>query len=282
MTTVFNARTYRDSETALALDDVLARFPVLRQTAPHASRSERYGFISSEKPLRVLAANGFTIHGVRAARTKRPDAPNSKAGFQRHSVTLRIPGMAFRNVGDVIPQINWLNSHDGSSVAEFMLGFFRLWCSNGASVMIGGTRFRVMHRGANVESQVLEAARGAVESFAPLGERIDAWRTLTLSADKQEEFAERALALRFASDETAPVTSGALLTVRRHADTGNDMWTVYNRIQENLIRGGMRGIVRNENGSTRRTSLRAIGSVARETDLNVSLFNLADEISRAA
>jgi hypothetical protein len=68
------------------------------------------------------------------------------------------------------------------------------------------------------------------------------------------------------------VEAERLLRPRRHADNKADLWTAFNRVQENIIKGGVSG--RSTTG--RRLSTRAIGGVTENVKLNRALWTLAD------
>jgi Domain of unknown function (DUF932) len=71
-----------------------------------------------------------------------------------------------------------------------------------------------------------------------------------------------------------------LLEAFRSDDKGDDLWHVYNRVQENVIRGGQRGLaVRDENGVYRRRTSTAIRGVASEISLNRDLWSLAENLA---
>ena len=53
-------------------------------------------------------------------------------------------------------------------------------------------------------------------------------------------FASRALELRYPDPARDPIRAEQLLEVRRHEDAGNNLWAIRNRVQEALLRGGMR------------------------------------------
>ena len=84
-----------------------------------------------------------------------------------------------------------------------------------------------------------------------------------------------ALAYRYDPKEgPAPVTSSQLLSPRRVQDYDNDLWTTFNRIQENSIKGGLRG--RNKQG--RRATTRAVGGIDQDVKLNRALWVLAQAL----
>ncbi len=58
---------------------------------------------------------------------------------------------------------------------------------------------------------------------------------------------------------------------RRSADLSNDLWTVYNRVQESLIRGGLRYVDKDGDFKT----LRKISSIDSVSKVNKELWNLA-------
>ena len=92
-----------------------------------------------------------------------------------------------------------------------------------------------------------------------------------LFKDEQLAFAEAALRLRFPGPAESGMQPAQLLVCRRSEDVGDDLWRVYNRCQEHLLRGGLSR--RSITGRLTRT--RAIGSIRRDVALNGQLWDLA-------
>ena len=69
--------------------------------------------------------------------------------------------------------------------------------------------------------------------------------------------------------------STRLLTVRRSADQGSDLWKTFNVIQENVIKGGIRLVRENEQGQRSLARTRAVNSIDRDAKLNKELMQLA-------
>jgi len=44
-----------------------------------------------------------------------------------------------------------------------------------------------------------------------------------------------------------------MLQIRRAEDAGNDLWSVFNRVQENLLQGGILTVTPKDNGKVRRS-----------------------------
>lgn len=107
---------------------------------------------------------------------------------------------------------------------------------------------------------------------------------LQLQPPEEIAFATAALALRFGErgiEETgghrpAPVTAEQQIEARRPEDIGHSLWTTFQRVQENVIRGGQPG--RSVQG--RRLQTRPVGSIDRGVSLNRALWMLAEEMRK--
>ena len=86
--------------------------------------------------------------------------------------------------------------------------------------------------------------------------------------------ARAALAVRF--EEDAPVDPGSLLQTRRSEDSSSDLWTILNRVQEHLIRGGASDGRRDRNGRLR--TVRALRGIDSKVTLNKALWGLAEQV----
>ena len=102
---------------------------------------------------------------------------------------------------------------------------------------------------------------------------IDGFRNRKLSDAEALTFAEQALLLRFDRDK-APIEPRTLLTQRRPENQASDLWTVFNRVQENLVRGGLSDSRRSRAGRLR--SLRSLRGLDSKISLNTGLWKLAE------
>src|SRR3546814_16888411 len=64
-------------------------------------------------------------------------------------------------------------------------------------------------------------------------------QAITLDSGESEVFARAALALKYDEATPAPITESQILMPRRHDASRRDLWSVFNRTQENLIKGGL-------------------------------------------
>ena len=74
----------------------------------------------------------------------------------------------------------------------------------------------------------------------------------------------------------APVTAEQLIEARRPEDIGHSLWTTFQRVQENVIRGGQPG----RSAQGRRLQTRPVGSIDRGVTLNRALWMLAEEMRK--
>jgi hypothetical protein len=250
-------------------NDTIARYaPSVLATEAHDSRGERYSFIPTINVIEGLRANGFEPFEVAQTRVR----DQSRREFTKHMVRLRHPD-AIGGQGEV-PEIVLVNSHDGTSSYQLIAGMFRFVCSNG---LIAGNvceDIRVRHSG-NVVDNVIEGATRIVEELPLITARIDEYKGIQLNHDEQRLFANAALSLRW-DEGKAPITAAGALSLRRFDDQSNDLWTTFNRVQENLVRGGIGG-----RGATgRRMTTRAVGGVNENVKLNRALWSLADGLAQ--
>ncbi|SEO19470.1 protein of unknown function [Nitrosospira multiformis] len=111
-----------------------------------------------------------------------------------------------------------------------------------------------------------------LESFETVGEQLEEMKSLTLNEGDQKAFARAALTLKYEDSEPAPITERDLLTPRRFSDRASDMWTTFSRVQENLLKGGIRG--RNKSGRSMTT--RAVTGIDQNVKLNRALWVLGE------
>lgn len=249
----------------LTHDELMSHVPSVFGTEKHESRSERYTCIPTITLLENLQREGF--QPFFACQTRVRD--ESKREHTKHMLRLRREGQI---TGKQVPEIILLNSHDGSSSYQMLPGLFRAVCQNG---LICGESFgevRVPHKG-NVVEKVIEGAYEVLGIFDRVEEKRDAMQSLMLSPPAQHALAKAALTYRF-GEEHQPITEAQILAPRRWQDESNDLWTTYQRIQENLIKGGLPG--RTAQGRSSRT--RAVKGIDSDVKLNRALWVMSENL----
>jgi hypothetical protein len=253
------------SEHPLSDDQIRAVAPSIFADAPHGSRSQRYSYIPTATVLQELRGEGFQPFMVTQTRVRDED----RRDFTKHMIRLRHAGQI--NAAEA-NEIILLNSHDGTSSYQLMAGMYRFVCKNG--LVCGDTvaDVRVPHKG-DVAGQVIEGAYEVLHGFDRAQQSREAMQGITLDAGESEVFGRAALALKYDDpDKPAPITEKQILMPRRVDDSRRDLWSVFNRTQENLIKGGLSG--RAANG--RRQSTRPVHGIDQNVRLNRALWLLAD------
>ena len=257
------------SSTPLADDEIRAIAPSIFAESKHASRSDRYTYIPTSDVLRGLRKEGFSPFMVCQTRTR----DSAKRDHTKHMVRLRHASQIDATEAN---EIVLLNSHDGSSSYQMIAGVFRFVCSNGMVCGDMQSDIRVRHSG-NIVDNVIEGAFRVLEGFELVDGQKDGMKALTLNRDEQMAFARASLALRYDTEVApAPITEDQLLHVRRNVDAVDDLWTTFNRVQENVIRGGLSG----RSANFKRITTRAVEGIDQGIKLNRALWVLAEEMRK--
>jgi hypothetical protein len=253
------------SELPLSDDQIRAVVPSIFADAPHESRSERYSYIPTAAVLTELRKEGFQPFMVCQTRVR----DEGKREHTKHMLRLRHANQInAREANEII----LLNSHDGTSSYQLLAGMFRFVCKNG--LVCGDTvaDVRVPHKG-DVAGHVIEGAYQVLDGFERAQASRESMEAITLDAGESEVFARAALALKYDDPaKPAPVTESQILMPRRIDDRRPDLWSVFNRTQENLTKGGLQG--RAANG--RRQQTRPVQGIDADIRLNRALWLLAD------
>jgi len=254
------------SDSPLSDDQIHRVAPSIFAEAPHESRSQRYAYIPTCTVLTELRKEGFQPFMVTQTRTRHED----RRDYTKHMIRLRHASQI--NARGEANEIILLNSHDGTSSYQMLAGMFRFVCSNG--LVCGDTvaDVRVPHKG-DVAGQVIEGAYQVLHGFDRALESRESMQAITLDEGEAEVFARAALSLKYDDpDKPAPITESQILTPRRFDDRRPDLWSVFNRTQENLTKGGLHG--RSANG--RRQQTRPVQGIDSDIRLNRALWLLAD------
>lgn len=254
-------------ESPLTDEQLFRVAPSIFAEDKHGSRSDRYTYIPTIDIVNGLRREGFMPFMVAQSRTR----DEGKQEHTKHMLRLR---RADQINGAVANEIVLINSHDGTSSYQMLAGIFRFVCCNG---MVAGDTvedIRVPHRG-NITHDVIEAAYTIVEDFDKVHESIDTMKSIQLLPEESEIFARAALALKY-DDEHTPVSERQVLLPKRFEDKKNDLWTTFNRAQENLIKGGQKGFAT----TGKRTTTRPVQSIDNNVKLNKGLWILADQMAK--
>jgi hypothetical protein len=277
---------YFNRNHAVALSD-----SQIRQYAPsvfakeaHESRSDRFAPIPTIAILKELEKEGFMVVSAKQSGAR----DQSKRNYTKHLLRLRhVDDLANHDSKarqkDTHAEIILRNANDGSSCYELMAGAYRLVCANGLigfSPMFEGVKVRHTGDLRKVADNVIDGTFTVLNETNHLLASRDAWSDIRLSFDDKLALASAAHTVRFGDSEghtDTPITPRQLLTVRRPADSGDDLWRVFNCIQENCIKGGLSAFNTKTN---RQTGMREVKSIDQDVKINRALWQITDHFAR--
>lgn len=229
--------------------------------------SEKYGFVNTKTVIDAMRDTGFEIVEVRQSQRRDP----GRMPFTKHMLKFRPAGLIGKvKRGDVVPQVMMLNSHDRSSGFHLYAAMYRLVCDNGMIVSDGAevTPIKVHH--------TIRMVENVIDRSLELIKCIDGVYRLRGDMLKTELTPKTALAfakhaVTFRPPRAAVLAPETLLVPRRKEDEAFDLWHVFNRVQENMLRGGNETVA--EDGRVVMT--RGIGRIERDVEVNTKLWSLA-------
>lgn len=264
--------SYRGT-TPLSDDDMRRLAPSVFAEDKHESRSDRYTYIPTIEIVRGMKAEGFLPYAVQQGGSRDPE----KRAFTKHLIRFRKPDDTALRIGDDQFEVALLNSHDGTSSYRVMAGFFRMICTNGLVVAKEKVAdVRVPHKG-DIVSQVIEGTYTVVGQAEAVIDNVADMRAINLDSEERHILARSALALRY-EGEDAGFGEAELLRPRRVGDDTSDLWTSFNTVQENLLRGGQwRRNRRREDGSRIADARsREVKALDQSTQINRALWQMAE------
>jgi hypothetical protein len=284
------------NNTALTTERIQQLAPAVFSDTKAHGLSDRYASLNTAQLLPVLADFGY--FPMQAAQKK------SRKGEAQHSSHMLSFAKTYHTqdiIGDVRPEIILYNSHDGSSSVRLFAGCFRFICSNG---IVAGDGFQSrMYHNAKAINGFEDMLASTVNSLPLLMERIEKLRSTKLMYSDAVEMARKGVQTRWKmfddvitdmpySTEGVPFGSYATektvrdaLVVQRNEDDYMDAFTVFNRIQEAVVRGNafVRSLtkVNTSHGGLMRKA-RPISSVSEGIRVNSELWAIADAYSGTA
>ena len=267
----------RDPFEPLSFDEMRSIAPSIFAETPHQSRSDRYVYIPTSQIVIGMMKEGFLPFSVMQARSRN----ESRREFTKHLIRFRHAEMlkGTPHLGQLFPEIVLINSHDGSTAYQLMSGIFRLVCTNGMNTGTKHGEYKIRHQG-DITGQVIDASYKVLSTTEQVVDAVGEWSNIRLTTSEQMALAKAAHHLRFADAKgkvSSPISPEMLLRPRRGEDIKDDLWTIFNRIQENTLKGGLSAIT-NEGGRRRRVTTRKIGGISENVRLNRALWMLGEEM----
>jgi hypothetical protein len=238
-------------------------------TDRHHSVSTRYSVIGTHDIVSQLEDRGFELDGASQANVRKQE----NVGFQKHLITMKYSAQQDANG---VPTVLIRNSHNRSTGLSLYSGYIRFACLNG---LISGTdinKFSIRHK-KDWQYDVTEFVNGYQQHLVTMQKQRERMQDFQLTSHKEKQFAELAAALRYKPEDYMDYRELGRIT--RPEDRGNSLWLVFNRVQENLLKGEFdrRIITTQEDGSELETWGKAKIITAQDEiiRINRSLYDLA-------
>jgi hypothetical protein len=240
---------------------------------PINSVSSRYSFVSTLDAVDLLRETGWFPIKVGQSGTR----SSLKEGFQKHYI--RFARNEHLDAKDERVDLILYNSHDLGSSFKLIASIWRQVCGNGLMVASELANYTHRHVGFNPDD-FMESAVKIADSTSVIADQVSALKEIHLLEEERQIFAEAAHRLVYDAPETAPIKPEKLLGSRRFADDNSDLFTTYNVVQENIIKGGLHGAVYNpETRKTRKITTRPVRSLDRDIKLNQALWVLTEKMA---
>jgi len=244
--------------------------PTLFTNEPHFDVSDKYHFISTIDVIEEIRLHNWYPVNVNVANVREI----KKESFQQHCVRLR-HFEDLLNPKDNAVELLLFNSHDRSKAFSISAGIFRFVCANG--LVISDSVFeayKIKHLGVR-DNDVANAVANITSIKDKLIQKIEKLESIKLNQNEKESFAKSSIPLRF--EEHLEINHKDLLIPHRMQDYKDDLYTVLNVIQENLIRGNVQGINKD---TKRRFTSKEITSISKDTQVNKGLWDIAEKIAQ--
>lgn len=261
----------RNADNSALTDKQLKAFaPAIFSREAHEDVSDRYGFVPTFEVLKGMRAAGLVPTEVRNYLRRNPD----NMQFTKHMIRFQPEGplAKVKVLGDLVPQVVGINAHDRSSYYRLLGGIMRLVCLNGLLVSAGEfVEPLIVRHTKNAVDEIVARSLHVIDQSSKVFDHVKVMQRVHLTQRQQVQFAQKAIAIR-------PAHEGAydpklLLNARREEDKGDNVWLVYNRVQENMMRGGIPGLT----ADSRRTRTAPINAIGADVNINAHLWSLAME-----
>ncbi len=253
----------------LTNEQLKIKAPTLFTSEPHFEVSDKYHFIPTIDVIEEIRFHNWYPVSVSVANVR----DDEKEGFQQHCVRFR-HFEDLLNPKDNAVELLLFNSHDRSKAFSISAGIFRFVCANG--LVISDSVFeayKIKHLGER-ENDVINAVANITSIKPKLMKKIEKLESITLNQSEKESFAKSSIPLRF--EEHLEINHIDLLIPHRFEDSKNDLYTVLNVIQENLLRGNICGINKD---TKRKFTSKEITSISKDTEVNKGLWEIAEKIA---
>jgi len=252
----------------ITTEEMFISCPSIFATKKHESRSDNYTYVSTFNILDNLKEQGFFPVACNQSNT----SDETKKCFTKHLVKLRHRD-ELNNQKEDTHEIVLVNSHDGKSAYQMSSGVYRKVCSNGLIAFTNQQSYSVRHQG-NIHQNVYDVSYKIIEDKKEIMSNIQEMKSIALTNNERIELAEFAISTKYNSEKDGELIEPKnLLVPKRSYDKGIDLYTTFNIVQENLIRGGIK--------TTKRTTTRPIKNIDQDLKINKLLYQFVNDMRKS-
>jgi hypothetical protein len=255
--------------TTPVMDRLATSAPSVLSTEHKPGLSTRYSFVPTTDIIQTIQEFGWELVDAAQKATRNPE----NAMFAKHMLQFENPVFTLDDGHKI--RLLVINSHNGLSSLKFMLGVYRIACMNGlivASKSFGN--FNQIHKRIT-PAEACQVLNQMLTMLPQVTETYNRARGIMLDAIQREMLALAAAKVAWPNRESFdPSTSKSLLLPNRWSDSSNDLWTIYNRIQENIIKNTV--MLSWNPAKNKPVMSRRVRSLDRNIDVNTALWELVE------
>lgn len=285
--TMLSFKNHELATSFLSMEDIKRMCPMALHTMPtNPNVSDKYIQANTMTVVEDLAKLGWFPVQAKQCRAKK----NSSGIRSFHMISFQNPEVKIlktdndgNKVVDAYPRIILTNSHDGFNSFKFMVGLFRLVCSNGL-VLCDNQMVNMSIRHINYDFEELrKIVMKSIEQVPEIVATMNKMQSIVPTDEQKIEIATEVMKIRKGIDENEKMELDTeviedILKPIREEDKKQDLWTIFNVCQEKLIKGGF------SFGSAvqKMRKQRAITSIKKDLDYNQRLWMTASRYLEVA
>ena len=268
------------ADNFLTKEELKSACPAAFKTEPTNPKvSDRYVQANTETVVDDLAKLGWYPIQAKQCRTNKKSSGIRSLhmiAFQNPDVKIVKQGQDGSETIDTWPRIILTNSHDGFNSFKFMIGLYRIICSNGLCVFDEEfEKFSIKHINYNF-NELIEIINCIINKIPHIISKMNNMKKKILTNEQKLELAKEIIKIRkeIENNEKFEIDEETIMDIldpKRNEDKSDDLWTVFNICQEKMIKGGYYNI--GSNNKPRKQ--RKITSIKKDIDFNQKLWKFA-------
>jgi hypothetical protein len=190
---------------------------------------QKPNYINPLEIVKILQEDGWELKGVDEHR-------NNRRQIVSHYLDLQHPDFTIKDIngnGTSLASIKIQNNCNGNKPIQLNLGMYRQVCSNGLIAKTDISKSSIPHINMDY-STLYNKIQNLQSEIEPTLKYFQNFQNYTLTPQQMQDFLNEAIRLRYSENEIQNINLNSLGTPNRPEDSGNNLFNVFNRVQENL------------------------------------------------